>query len=276
MSQYDYMSYYWPTPASSLYQMGLSGLAAGSGLYQMGLSGLAAGSGLNRAGLFGTAVGDMPSVYTSFENALRKMTESAQAFRDGEDVVMGHPPSYPTNYHVDASKAPEDMSLDEYKRYICNKISSMPVSSSMRMNCHGMLVLKEEAFANMQKDPAYEKKILNMLRTGFQTEFPFYAPSFGIQVIGGSEAECYGEGVPVSSGTTQFFGKEKSWWEKRHERIEDYLRGSGMESVADHLGEGRRESFADRLGEDERESLAERLEKNRTSRIQERMVWKLL
>ena len=138
------------------------------------------------------------------------------------------------------------MTLDEYKRYICNKISDLPVSSSTRINCHGMLILKEDAFVNMQKDPNYEKQILNMLGQGFQTQYPFYAPNFGYQVIGGTAKECYGEGVPINSGSRSVSVSSESWWQKRHERTENYIR----------------------IGQ--RGSLASRLESNRQSRIQER------
>jgi len=241
---------------------GLYGAYSGSGLWQTGLGpyGLFSGNGTRQAGVSGLSSGAGTAPYTSFVKALRKAAENTQAFPAGRDVVMGHPPARPTNYHVDESKATEDMTLDEYKRYICNRISELPVSDSMRANCRGLLVIKEEAFVNMQKDPEYEKSVLNMLRTGFQTQFPFYSPNFGIQVIGGSEKECYGEGVPVSSGSTRFFGKEKSWWEKRHERMEHYIQGNGIESIAGHSEKN------------ESVSLSERLASNRASRLQARLL----
>lgn len=217
---------------------------------QMGLT------GLNMPGVRNQMFGDSGllqstgalSAYAGFANAIRRASQSAQKFQEGEDVVMGFPPVLSTHYEVDAGKPAGDMTLEEYKRYICNKISDLPVSASARMNCHGTLILKEEAFVSMQKDPAYEKQVLQMLSEGFQVQYPFYAPNIGYQVIGGSAEECYGEALPMGSSSSGRSGQEKSWWERRHEKAEAYL------------DTGRAES------------LAERLEANRVSRLQARLA----
>lgn len=206
------------------------------------------GSGLNGYGLSGLT----GTPYMSFASALQKAAGRKQTFREGEDVVMGFPPAGPANYEPDESKDVSEMTLDEYKRYICNKISRLPVSDSARLNTHGVLVLKEEAFVSMQKDPAYEEKILNMLQKGFQTQYSFYSPNIGYQVIGGSEQECYGEGVPIRSSSAGLYAWKRSRWDRRHEGLQE------------DPETGRRES------------LAERLEKNRAGRLQERISGKAL
>lgn len=187
----------------------------------------------------GLTAGVSPA-YLNFSTALQRALGEKQTFREGEDVVMGFPPAYATSYEVDESKKTSEMTLDEYKRYICNRISNMPVSNSTRMNCYGMLVIKDAAFASMQKDPAYEKKILNMLQEGFQVQL-------GYQVIGGSEAECYGAGLPINNNSGGY-AEEKSWWERRHEQAVDYARAG------------------------QRGSLSVRLEENRESRRQQRIA----
>lgn len=199
-------------------------------------------SSLNGYGSYGLT----GTPYVNFASALQKAAGKKQTFREGEDVVMGFPPVSSTKYEVDESKDVSEKTLDEYKRYLCNKISDLPVSDSARLNTHGVLILKEEAFVSMQKDPAYEKKIMNMLRKGFQTQYPFYSPNIGYQVIGGSEKECYGEGVPMKSSSAGVYGRERSWWNRRHDNLQN------------NLDAGRRES------------LARRLERNRADRLQER------
>lgn len=155
-----------------------------------------------------------------------EMQKGKLVFPEGKDIVMGFPPAYYTKYDVDSSKSREEMTLDEYKQYICNVVSSLPVSASVRTNCSGALIFKEEAFVNMKNDPEYEKTIINMLREGFSVQYPFYAPNVGYQVIGGTAEACYGESIPVnsSSGTSFFSGDEKSWWQKQHEKMEEVLK----------------------------------------------------
>ena len=236
----------------------LSGLAAGGGLSGSYLSGLAAGGGLSGSYLAAMLSGGMTAsaqiapVYAKFTDALQKTLSERQTFGEGQDVVLSFPPKSAVDYKVDESKKTADMSPEEYKKYICGKISALPVSNSCRANCNGMLVLKEEAFVNMQKDPAYEKEVLSRLQKEFQAQYFSYAPKFGFRVIGGSAGECYGEGMMSKSGSaaSDTSGLQKSRWETRQEQI-----GSRMQM---------------QLGK--RGSLAERLESNRTSRLQERMA----
>lgn len=176
--------------------------------------------------------------YAKFTDALHNAVSGGQAFRAGEDVILSYPPRTAAGYEVDKSKAAADMSLDEYKRYIINKISDLPVSGSCRMNCNGILVLKEEAFENMQKDPAYEKEVMNMLQKGFQAQYPFYSANPVCQVIGGSAEECSAVNVG-EQGASQ----EKSLREQWRERWQEQERRQ-----SDSLGQsGRRGSLADRL-----------------------------
>ena len=91
-------------------------------------------------------------------------------FPEGKDVIMAHPPTCRTNYGVDMNKSKDEMTLDEYKQYICNKVSGLPVSDSMRTCSSGVLIFKEEAFESMKNDPSYENEVIQMLREGFSAE----------------------------------------------------------------------------------------------------------
>ncbi len=120
-------------------------------------------------------------------------------FPEGKDVVMAHPPIARTNYSVDMNKPREEMTLDEYKQYICNRVSSLPVSDSMRACSSGVLIFKEEAFESMKDNPAYENQVMDMLREGFSAELPSDGANVGYQVIGKSAEECYGAAIPVKN-----------------------------------------------------------------------------
>ncbi len=130
------------------------------------------------------------------DDAVRKENE---IFPAGEDVVMSNPPAYRTNYKVDKNKAREELTLDEYKQWICNRISALPVSDSMRLCRSGILIFKEEAFEKMKSDPAYEEEVIRMLQEDFSKELSVYGPDVKYQVIGGTKEECYGASIPIKS-----------------------------------------------------------------------------
>lgn len=154
-------------------------------------------SGIGKAdGGTKAAEGNAVSFRECMENAIQKETA---VFPEGEDVVMAHPPMYRTNYSVDMNKSKEEMTLDEYKQYICNTVSSLPVSDSMKACSSGVLIFKEEAFESMKNNPEYEKEVIGMLREGFSTQLPGYAPNVGYQVIGKTSEECYGAAIPVKN-----------------------------------------------------------------------------
>ena len=136
------------------------------------------------------------SFHKYIENAIQKET---RAFTEGKDVVMTCPPLYRTNYQVDMNKPREEMSLDEYKQYICNTISSLSVSDSKRMCGNGVLIFKEEALENMKNDSAYEQEVIRMLGENFSKQLSDYEPYVEYQVIGKTKEECYGASIPLKS-----------------------------------------------------------------------------
>lgn len=245
MDLYNLGSYYQTLASGGLsgsYLSGVSGLLGGylpgssiSGSYPAGmLSGLPAST-------------QIAPVYAKFADALQKTLSERQTFQKGQDVVLSFPPEAAVDHKESESRSRSDMTLEEYKKYICDKISALPVSNSCRANCSGMLVLKEEAFVNMQKDPAYEKEVLSGLQKEFQAQYSCYAPKFGLRVIGGSADESYREGLTAKS-TSEESGDQKSRREERQGQIDTQMQ----------LGRGG--------------SLAERLASNRAGRLQERMV----
>lgn len=130
------------------------------------------------------------SVYFSnyMQNALAQI---GTTFTTGDDVVMGYPPASATSYQVEEDKTTAEMTLDEYKKYICNEVSGLPVSTSMRLYGSGTLIFKEEALQSMKDNPKYEEQVLAMLKEEFAQEISQYSSIVKCRVIGSSEAECY-------------------------------------------------------------------------------------
>lgn len=241
--------------ATGLYGLyGAAGAYGAAGLY--GTAGAYGAAGLyGAAGAYGLPVSMASSLlaptYAKFTGALQKALGERQTIGGSGDVVMSFPPRNTVDYKAEAGKDTKDMSPEEYRRYICNKIAGLPVSTSCRMNCNGMLVLKEEAFTNMQKDPAYEQEVLNMLGKGFQAQYPYYSSNLGLQVIGGSAGECYGTGLPALSGSSKSTETQGSSLQKARRVQEREQAYTQM-----RLGRGC--------------SLAERLAANRAARLQQR------
>ena len=135
----------------------------------------------------------------SFSDCIENAVKKNAVFPKGEDVVMSHPPLYATQYEVDMDKPKEEMTMEEYKKYICNVVSGLPVSTGMRMGGSGALIFKEEAFESMKNNPEYEKEVIAMLRETYSAEVSPYVPNVSYQVIGASKEECYGSSIPVKN-----------------------------------------------------------------------------
>lgn len=164
------------------------------------------------------------SIETDFQGEIER---KQQVFPDG-DMVIPQPPrqgSFPYDNAI-ANKSKEAMTLDEYKQWVANEMSQMPVSGWYQSTCvGGFLTITEECFERMRTDPEWEKTVLGMVRSMYSTNGIMGSKMIGFQVIGASEAECYGEGIPVDSNAgTGSADDGESWWEKRHQEMEDLLK----------------------------------------------------
>lgn len=168
----------------------------------------------------------------SFENELKRASnlgnidESFNVPKFEGDMIINQPPNY-SNFIYDnaiSNKSKDEMTMGEYKQYIMNEMSRIPVSSYYRASYSGSLVIKEEAFRKMKSDPKWEKTVLNMVREMYSVN-GLPQKSYCMQVIGASEAECYGYTVPIDKGDNFLTSasNQKSWWQKRHEKVEEVM-----------------------------------------------------
>lgn len=119
----------------------------------------------------------------------------------------------------------EDMGMEEYKQYIYDKISGMPMHPS-RMQDNFSIHISEEGFEAMKNDPAYEAWVLQDIRRGFQQENAWAGicgGSFCISYYGATKEECHAQmwskGYNNGKGESLYKLKsEKSFWEKRREK----------------------------------------------------------
>ena len=103
----------------------------------------------------------------------------------------------------------EDMTMEEYKQYISDKISQIPIHPS-QAGCEAM-----------KNDPAYEKYVLDTIRANFSFQDPFGSRTYSILHFGATKEEARGEIMSYDSPAIPH-RREKSFWERRMERSRMY------------------------------------------------------
>lgn len=119
----------------------------------------------------------------------------------------------------------QDMTMEEYKQYIYDKISSLPMNPS-RMQDNISINISEAGFEAMKNDPEYEKWVLDHLEKDFMVYNPWTSLCGGhycVKYIGASPEEYRGEswyaGYRDGKGASLYDEKSKdSFWERRIER----------------------------------------------------------
>ncbi len=125
----------------------------------------------------------------------------------------------------------ENMTLEEYKQYIHMKISQIPMHPSQILRSVAIHIT-DEGFQAMQKDPKYEKWVMDTLKYDFGRYDPWAnvcGGSFTIHYFGASKAEYHGEswytGFQGGKGRALFETEaEESFWEKRAKRHKKYIK----------------------------------------------------
>lgn len=155
------------------------------------------------------------------------------------DVTINYPPSLTNVSYNNAisEKSKTEMTLDEYKQWVMNEISQMPVSGWVRSTySSGATVIKEEAFERMKNDPEYENYVLNRVRSAYSVQsLPVGSNNVSYDVIGASPEECYGYAGPVGKSDLETINDGETWWEKRHKKMEELLEEQMEKSRREHL-----------------------------------------
>ena len=191
-----------------------------SGVYGMGVNAYAYTNNSKKT----TETGNFADEVQKAEESRSTQSKSNLSAWAG-DMVVPQPPAY-RGFNYDSSisnKSKEEMTMDEYKQWFMNEMSKMPVSAWYSSTCvGGALTITEECFERMKNDPEWENTVLGMVRNMYSSSGLMGSKMIGYQVIGASPEQCYGEGIPVKNSSLSA-SDEKSWWEKRHEKMEELL-----------------------------------------------------
>ena len=199
-----------------------------SGVYGMGVNTYAYTNNSKKT----TETGNFADEVQKAEESRSMQTKSNSSAWAG-DMVVPQPPNY-SGFTYDSSisnKSKEEMTMDEYKQWFMNEMSKMPISAFYSSTCvGGALTITEECFERMKDDPEWENTVLGMVRNMYSVNGIMGSKMIGYQVIGASPEQCYGEGIPVKNSSLSA-SDEKSWWEKRHERMEELLKEQEKEAL---------------------------------------------
>ena len=119
-----------------------------------------------------------------------------------------------------------DMTPEEYRKYIHYQISQIPMHPSQAMSSVSVHI-SDEGFEAMQKDPDYEKWVLDVLRRNLAFCDPWTdvcGGSFTIHRFGASKEEYRGDGWYTGymggKGSLLFdYEAQESFWERRAKRF---------------------------------------------------------
>lgn len=124
-----------------------------------------------------------------------------------------------------------DLSLAEYKQYVYQKISRIPMHPSQAMRSVAIFI-SDAGFEAMRRDPAYEKWVFDTLKY----DFAYYDPwsevcgeSFTIHRFGATKeeyrADSWYTGYQKGRGRAIYEKEaEESFWEKRAKRFKKYMK----------------------------------------------------
>ena len=122
--------------------------------------------------------------------------------------------------------ANKDMTLQEYKKYIHQKIDSLYTHPSQR-RLYPIIEITDAAYERMMNDPEYEEKVLNMLAAEKAYAYGRFIPEFVYIHIDDTWENTYTkvmgwrDSQPAPRNTSS---NKKSWWDERQERIREMLK----------------------------------------------------
>lgn len=116
----------------------------------------------------------------------------------------------------------KEMTPEQYKQYIYDKISQIPIHPSQRLNSIAVHI-SDSGFEAMQNNPEYEKWVLDTLAYNFGFHDPWAnlcGGSYAVHTFGATKEHYHGEGwfkgYQNGRGQTLFDQKAKdSFWERR-------------------------------------------------------------
>ncbi len=131
---------------------------------------------------------------------------------------------------ADHGVSTDDMSLQQYKKYISGRISAIPVDPSRALESLAVRI-SDEGFEAMKADPDYEKWVLEKLSTAWAQPKPLgvggYA-GYTTYSVGADEDSFRTTSVDLGDDKGSLVDQLKkdegeTFWERRHRHHEEYM-----------------------------------------------------
>ncbi len=141
-------------------------------------------------------------------------------------------------------KMPGEMTMEEYKSYIREKLSQIPCHPS-RNGDYAVVNISEKGFEAMKNDPEYEQWVLDKMKQEFAVNNIFLNTAGnidGVYSFGASKEEYHGfswlRGKDNGADKKTHNEKSKdSFWEKRLERRKENMQRSAELAYMRHMTE---------------------------------------
>ncbi len=127
---------------------------------------------------------------TAYEYSGKPVKKDEMTFAESLDIRKRNADSFAASSKRE-EPSPQDMTMEEYRLYIYGKISAM--SGRPSRNADTMILISDEGYAAMKKDPGYEKWVLNRVKETFSANRTWLGRDekiHTVQFIGASEEEC--------------------------------------------------------------------------------------
>lgn len=123
----------------------------------------------------------------------------------------------------------ENMTMEEYKDFINGLMNSIPFDAT-RIYDREIVSISDAGWEQMKNDPDYEAWVLGYTVENRSVRNPFFgwsgaSGSVYVEKFGASIEEHLGQDIGKSGPGSSFDNvkNEKSWWEKRHEEVEELM-----------------------------------------------------
>ena len=131
----------------------------------------------------------------------------------------------------------EDMTMEEYKRFINGLLNSIPFDAT-RIYDKEFVSISDAGWEQMKSDPDYEAWVLGYTAENRSVRNPFFgwpgaSGSVYVEKFGASIEEHIGQSADTSGPGSRpdHVKKEKSWWERRHERMEELMEEQAEKAI---------------------------------------------
>lgn len=189
-----------------------------------------------------------------YSNSVNRQVKSSQtetaSFSDkiaqkSESVVEQYKREHPDDVsHVDAqvragksvlakngagNVSREDMTMEEYKNFINRLLNNIPFDAT-RVYDREFISISDAGWEQMKNDSDYEAWVLGYTVENRSVRNPFFglpgaSGSVYVEKFGASIEEHIGQSVGTSGpgSSSGNIKNEKSWWEKRHKKMEELM-----------------------------------------------------